>query len=218
VKRSRAICVAVLASVVIAASWAKYSEAFIRSQIGKEFAVPGSSMSDVLGYFSRRSPGARETGALYQTKQKTLPAHLANAKSAPFERVLSNVRQAPPANPLLENDPLASLLDTPGLFADPLNGGDPFSPSSLTSPSNTGSPLTNSGFLPAATPLAPADLSGGTSPVVPSPSGSSLGGTTPDAVPEPATWLTMIVGLFLMGGAFRANGRRDLLRASKGNA
>ena len=127
--------------------------------------------------------------------------------------------------------PVAYAARVPGLPSDGLpRGGQPFtgppvgsSNSPPTSSVGNGSPGPISGFVPSA----PTGGSGGSpgsggnggglSPN--GPGGSGGGGLAPPgavgAVPEPATWLTMIIGFGVIGGVMRRARRRDLARGRR---
>lgn len=162
-------------------------------------AVIAEVLRDPLAVLSGRSPGLREAGAMFQTKPGRSGERVASADRAPVgpagpvERVLPVVRERPsefvasPAGvpdvgPLALNDPTGPL----GFPSDTTSGGGPgvFQPQLLP---DTGS-------------------SGGTSGGVTSTS-SGGGGIdpppNPGPVPEPATWMTMILGFGLVGSAIR---------------
>ncbi|MDE2403806.1 MAG: hypothetical protein KGM17_03705 [Sphingomonadales bacterium] len=209
----------VVAVVVVSAGFGGWTGAFDSAlawaPVGNRLAAIGDSLSDPLRYFADRSPGARGHRALYQSKQRIAPNRLADARPAPFERVLSNVRQAPPAGP--GETPLLDLLSAPG----PLSGTfDPglLPDAGLTPAGTAAAPLRTASLFPAAPLLAPA---GGGAPggAAPAPGPGVIGpdanipdatvpGASAGAVPEPAGWLTMIVGMAIVSGALRAKARR----------
>ena len=124
-----------------------------------------SLVHDPIAFLAMRSPGARDKGALFQTK----PKKVAQKPPAPTERVLPVMRIREPdlafgpiADPVTDLGPV-SLLDIPPV-TDPANVLPPvIIPDIPTDPGN---------------------------PVVP-------------GVPEPATWLTMILGMLATGASLR---------------
>ncbi len=145
-----------------------------------------ATLLDPLSLFAGRSPGERE-GALLPTKL---------AKAGPEERVLSEVRDrdpgvgaAPPDPGLLPDAALPGSRLADGLPGGPAGGftpfGLPFSP-----PGGPGD-----GFIPGGP---------GGPPFVPPPTNPPVSG-----VPEPGTWVVLILGFFAVGWAMR---RRAHLR------
>ena len=172
-------------------------------------AAPG--VMDPLSLLSARSPGARAGGALTQTKK-------AKAPKGPglTEHVLSKVRSRPPGAPVI-GLPVGSLAsniptDVPSLTTQPAG-----LPVGNTFPIT---PFTGGGRVPGA----PSDVVpvGGIG-ASPSGSGTSSGngtgatgsttGTSPTGpvspVPEPATWIAMILGFFVTGAMIRKSSERD---------
>jgi hypothetical protein len=108
--------------------------------VGKPVAALIASVPDPLDYFSLRSPGLRGHGKLIQTKRKL-------AANKPFERVLSNVRQAPapsiddPENPLVKTFSGEAPPFNPGFAPNPPappQSPNPQLPSLLGDPTPTG--------------------------------------------------------------------------------
>lgn len=158
---------------------------------GQGRAALTQMVKDPAAMFEGRSPGQRGAGALYNTKHK--------AVGTPSERTLANVPQdmglpvvgdaadpvatalfaqpdAPPADSAVPEIPgtAPAWFTTPPLFS-PIGGGIPGAP---------GNPGTDN-------------------PGTDNPDNPGGPGTPPPAVPEPATWLTLIVGLFSVGALLR---------------
>lgn len=144
---------------------------------------------DPLAMIQGRSPGARGEGAMFQTKIKSTKQRLAAVDKAPVgpegpvERVLPGLRERAPD--LVTPPPVDTILP-PDSPIGPQGGPDPL-PQGDPGPS-------------------PPDLPPGSPP---GPDGPCCGGPTvvppdnPPVVPEPATWITMILGFGLVGSAIR---------------
>lgn len=150
-------------------------------------AAASAALRDPLAVLAGRSPGAR-SGDLFQTKAG-LVADPASRK--PSERVLptSRSRTVPP-------DPAGEFL-TPGHGADQAPLGSGVAPAvpgevlpGIVPIPVAGGGSSGGGFVPV-TPIVPV-----TPPIIPS------------AVPEPSTWLMMVLGIGMIGAALR---RRDRL-------
>jgi len=189
------------------------------SEIAKLATKGGLDAVDAM--LDARSPGIRTPGALTQTKAR----RIASLKDAfdPKERVLSGERTrpgdaAPPA-----------LAYEQGNVVGPTPYG-PVGPAALpddTGPFTAEEPLPPAaGFYPVpgggATPILVGGGGGGGTGGGGSGGGSSGGGgTTPGvggAVPEPATWLSLLIGFFAIGFGLRGGmttrpARRLVLRA-----
>jgi hypothetical protein len=157
---------------------------------------------DFLALMKDRSPGERTTAEL--TKSKNLRV----AAVIPRQRALAKVQKAAPAEAPAEEflealaPPLTQTAELPGIFVPmdlvqplstiPPEGGGPV----ITIPGGPGGP----GVFPPG---------GNTTPtVVPPPA------APPEvpAVPEPSTWLSMLLGFGLLGSAFRLR-RQVIARA-----
>jgi hypothetical protein len=177
-------------------------------------AAVAKALQDPLSLLADRSPGSRPEGALLSTKR-------AKAKALdPVELVLPGGRtRAPVAEDAAPEASLAEPAADPLLAVAATELPLPFStpeaaPLALVSgapPYLGGAPgpgiLIPIGDLP---PIAPPGPSG---PGTPPDCCSS--GTPPDtpppvttAVPEPGTWVMLILGFFLVGGSLRAATRR----------
>lgn len=151
------------------------------------------TLRNPLSIFAARSPGPRADGVLYQTKPKLAATHRQRPRPlglVPHERVLSMGRTRPvaPFAPAAGAPPLA-LLGTP----TPL----PFVPG-LGGPEYVASAFEVPGFGFGDVP----GFAGGGGP--PDNEAPPPGGPGP-AVPEPATWLMMIVGFGWVGHSLRRN-------------
>lgn len=167
----------------------------------KDRAAIANALADPLSLLDQRSPGARGAGALAQSKPRR------QGQAAPSERVLSNVRVREPNLPPMETADL--LTDLPDYWNEMPDFAS-------AAPTGTGS-LTFGG--PSFRGIgAPAVIGGGDGPSGPSPGGDDDRTTPPNPpvvpIPEPATWLTMIIGFAIMGWALR-RGRRPIV-ASRG--
>lgn len=154
-------------------------------------------LRDPLAILSDRSPGERGLGALVQSKP-----HQAGA-GGPSERVLSPVLDRP-ANPIpvnLDNLPARALeVVDPGTSGIPGAPGNSIAAPPLPIP---GLPGSSGGAIPPN-----AGNGGGISPPGPPPAPPPQV-ITP--VPEPATWVMMIVGVALIGQQLR---RRQAARSA----
>ena len=162
----------------------------------KDRAAVAAVMRNPLSVLAGRSPGPRLSGALYQTKPRIASARRARpmprrqAMPPPRERVLAVTRSRPGApalvGPLGAAAPdlglLGSLSDLPGL------------PAFSNAPGFDVPDIGFGGITPG-----PSGL--------PNPGGSNPGSPPPgspgSAVPEPATWLMLVLGVGLIGQALR---------------
>lgn len=182
--------------------------------------------NDPQSLLAKRSPGERDKGALYNTKPERV-ADLARPGDdiLPKERVLAMTRERPtlpaPAEAVPDGLPieLADLSPedfAPAAFTGPASGfaapggggpgGGPgaFAPAGPVVPAqdDTTPPVT----VPGGEPTTPSDLpSTGPTPTGPGGPDTPIG----SAVPEPETWATTILGLFLVAGAMRHRNRRQ---------
>ncbi|MBB3693415.1 PEPxxWA-CTERM sorting domain-containing protein [Sphingomonas sp. BK580] len=158
-------------------------------------------LPDPSAILGARSPGGRDAGAMFTTKpakQRLASRPRVPLPGAPSERVLSNVRERPSIG---WAPPYVELPETPLAFAPGVPVGDvPLTPAAL-------GPLPPGGGFTPSTPFIPGGGTGG---------GGGGGGdivTPPPAVPEPATWATMILGFLMVGGALRRVARRRAAEA-----
>jgi hypothetical protein len=169
--------------------------------------ILSSALADPLAIFAGRSPGERSAGALSDTKGRARPA-LRRSSARPIAHMLT-------------------LPYIPEGWSTPADG-----PTSY----NSGSPL-GSDTLPANTPIGGRETAsavdfGGSGPSAPigglagfSPplldilapptdqTVAEIPGSGTSAVPEPASWLTMIAGFFAVGTMLRRNRRRTDMSA-----
>ena len=150
-------------------------------------------LRDPLSILDQRSPGGRGSGALLSTKTKP-SIHLAAADGplGPTERVLAPVRTRPPID-------FGSEALVPEIIAPEIEAPIFVAPAGAPVGSFPGLP-----FITPATggPLLPPETGGpGEKPATPP--------DVPPVVPEPATWMTMILGFFGAGWALRRSRRLD---------
>jgi len=173
-------------------------------------------ISDPLSILDARSPGARRADALRQTK----PGHVRSLAAAappggPEERVLASSRERPPEPDLALAPPLLGPNSLAGPDAAP--GGLPFLPAGAPpgagptpaafTPNDFGALPPPGGLLlpPGQSPPGASPPGGGPPGGGPPGGGSPPGGGPPGGgpVPEPATWVMMIMALFAVGAALR---------------
>jgi hypothetical protein len=200
-------------------TWFRHNRALFFAPIGlallliflftQNVEVLASVWRDPLSVLAARSPGRRDAGALYNTKQKRLG--LGPTGIAPHERVLAATRMRP--DPLLPfelpgENPLDDLLsDQPIGMIEP--GALP-STSSFGGSGPSGAPLVGPMSLFSVGSLAGSAPSSDNPQDNSPPGGNPPGGNPPDvtaSVPEPSTWLMNIVGLFAIGGVMRRGKR-----------
>jgi len=156
-----------------------------------------AALADPLAVLEGRSPGRRPSGALAQSKpKKQIPIGLGK----PSERVLANVRSRPfiPAA-MTKGVGQSPYMMVPGIFDAPAATQNALA-TAVEPTSTANSNGLGGGLLPIAPPL----LGGGGTPVT---------GPTTDVpapvspVPEPQTWLMMIIGFLVTGQVLRARPR-----------
>jgi hypothetical protein len=157
-----------------------------------------AALADPLAVLEGRSPGKRQSGALAQSKpKKRIPTGLGK----PVERVLANVRSRPiiPAA-MTARGTQSPFTTVPGLF-DPAPAAQRALATTAESPPIANPGGTGGGLLP----IGPGGfVAGGGTP--------ATGATTQDpapagAVPEPQTWLMMLIGFMMMGHGLRSRRR-----------
>lgn len=187
---------------------------FILSAGEKSRGAIAEALRDPLSVLAQRSPGIRGAGAMFQTKPDRVNSLAQRPHSGPTERVLSSIRKrpliSPPGDvsellePLATNEPVVSFLegDDSGLESGPdilaaNDVGGPIVAGSGDRTPDTGNPV----------------LIGGPGPIsLPEQPESPVPSTDVPAVPEPSTWLTMLIGFFAVGTAIRRGNRRTLKR------
>lgn len=170
-------------------------------------SLPGlSSAQELMAMLDARSPGEREAGALTQTKIKKrlafVPRERALGKTfppkpSPMEQLAKVIVPAPPVQVV---PPIAPLV--PPTTADIIN------PATLIAslpPVGGGTPIIGGGggLLP---PPPPGGNGPPTSEVPP-------GGPVVSPVPEPGTWLTMLLGFGMIGSAMSRRRKQIRLAA-----
>ena len=163
---------------------------------------------DAAALLAKRSPGERAPGAVTQTKLALLHNPFAPESDGPFapaERVLSSVRSRP-------GGPVGATA-VPGVPGAVLPGGDAVPTGAIAEaipsfPNGVG-PVIGGGLVAGIPPGGGGGTGGsgggGGNNVTPPTTGDVSPPITPPtaAVPEPATWLTMILGLAAVGGLWR---------------
>lgn len=169
----------------------------------KDRAAIANALADPLSLLDQRSPGARGAGALAQSKPRR------QDQAGPSERVLSNVRVREPNLPPIETDDL--LTDLPDYW-------DTMPTFAAASPNGTGSPTFGGPSFGGVG--GPGVIGGGDGSSGPPPGGDDDRTTPPKPpvvpIPEPATWLTMIIGFATVGWALRRGRTRRAIVASRG--
>ena len=199
--RSKWVAVALLAPAALAAT--------ALSGSGK-FAAVSAAFADPLSVFAERSPGARAEGALTQSKpaRKAVPGPSgqpasSKGRSAPTQGAGQIDPGVPPAFEAIDLGQSGDEASADGVGFVPFETG-PF-----------GRGGSGAGF--AIDGLGGGAIGGGGL-VPPSPPGGvPLPDPTPpvSAVPEPQTWLMMLVGFFLLGAALRSRRPAGVASASE---
>lgn len=195
-RTSRARAGVLTAGVLVAASVAGFAVTGVPMLAGSASAVaagvPDAAVIDPLAVLAGRSPGGRAPGALYQTK----PDLFVSVPDEPFAPPAAPSPYAglPPAPPPAVPVPLNAAFDVP--FMPPLDvaPGLPFAPflGGFGGPPFVG--LWGGGF--------PSLPGGGGGIPAPNPPVTS-------AVPEPSTWLMLVLGFGVIGATLRRAGRPD---------
>ena len=182
----------------------------------KDRAAVAAALRNPMSVFDARSPGARVGGVLLQTKRRLAATRRAGPAPAvalpPRERVLAMTRSRPlPISggaPLTQAAPDLALLGQPSALtpvgAVPVLGG---APGFDVPPFTFGE---SPGF--AAGPFNPNGPGNPPGPGTPGQPGTSNPESPGSAVPEPATWLMLVLGLGFVGHTLRR--RRALAIAS----
>jgi hypothetical protein len=152
-----------------------------------------AALKDPLNLFAERSPGERGLGALLSTK----------SSRGPHERVLSEVRDRDVPTDMLPGVDTADFNPIPGDPPDSAIPGIATSPGNQPFGSSPSTPFFPGAGFPGATPQglsaisnAPALLPLQSDPV-------SLVDPQISGVPEPSTWVFMIIGFLAVGTALR---------------
>ena len=181
------------AAIGLAVASALAVASFTGADLGGAATARAQSLIDLL---DKRSPGRRTQGELTKTKVRhvLLATRLAAVPAPRLPAALEQVLAAPPAAllPVDVGTPqlemAAAPLLPPGIFASPPGGGG-----GVIGPPGGGGP----GSPPGQPPLTP---------------------VPPPAVPEPGTWLTMLVGFGLMGCLLRRRSVRRTPAPATGTA
>lgn len=163
------------------------------NQLGIE--VPGAgSAQRLMALLDARSPGEREKGELSQTKLARK-----DVAQKPKQRALGKVFPPKP-NPL---EQLAKLVTQPPPAVPPMvDEGLPVGPLSLSDVVLPATPAAIPGLVPP-TSIVGGSVIGG----APGDSGNVPPPPVTSAVPEPGTWLMMLVGFAMIGSAVRRRAR-----------
>lgn len=200
------VAVAVGAGVATVGGVAGLSLAGGPAELAAAMNLP-ALLPDPMAILSARSPGERADGAMFNTKppkQRQL-ASLPHKPLIPGERMLSTVRERAP------DGWAPPTIDLPS----PQFGFVPDLPVATTPSSLAPVPSGNPGIVNPP-PIFPGGPSGPNTPTVPVPEPGATPTPTPTptpvtpvpAVPEPATWATMLVGFMVIGVALRRRGAR----------
>lgn len=181
-----------------------------RAPAASRLAGGTGGTADPAGLLARRSPGARNEGAQARAKKRLLASAEAPPEPA-TQRVLGTVRaprrpdpSAPPAAGLAENFALppgeAELFGLPPTSPIGLAALDP---AILPPPPGQG-----------LQPLPPGGGSPGGGSFVPQPPAEPETGTTPPLapIPEPASWIAMLIGFAMIGHRLRRQGNASPAR------
>lgn len=192
------VCLAAIASAPLA----------VTSLGSQGVAIPGlQSAQQLMAMLDARSPGEREKGELAQTKIKKrlalVPRERALGKTfppkpSPMEQLARVVVPAPPPVPTVPPivplvPPTAVDIINPATFiasAPPLGGG-----TSIIGGGGGGGALPPSSGVPPTSEVPP-------------------GGTVVSPVPEPGTWLTMLLGFGMIGSAMSRRRTRARMAAA----
>jgi hypothetical protein len=152
-----------------------------------------AAFKDPLNLFAERSPGERGLGALLSTK----------SSRGPHERVLSEVRDRDVPTDMLPGVDTPDFNPTPGDPADSALPGTATSPGNQPFGSSPSTPFFPGGGFPGATPQGLSAISNapGLLPLQSDP--VSLVDPQISGVPEPSTWVFMIIGFLAVGTALR---------------
>ena len=191
-RRRRSALLATGAAVAVALAFEFSVASFGGVSMAEAATNQAKSLAELL---DQRSPGTRTAGVL--TKTKLGRSVLADRLAAPKPVVPKNLAEvlAPPVSALAPTDldvPVAELAPVlpppPGAILLPPPGGGVFVPPPgggvVTPPGGGGTPPGGGGGTPPGPPDTPPDV-------------------PPPAIPEPGTWMTMILGFGLIGWSLR---------------
>lgn len=205
----------------VAALWPLLAGGLFATVMGESFiseksmAAMAATLADPASLLDRRSPGERDPGAKFSTKQK----HAAAPAGKPHERVLAAVRDPALLPPIGLPDMGAPVLPPLPVFAalpaGPLGAGFPIGggvgPAGFGAP-GIGAPIPwggggggGSGGTPTPTPTP-------TSTPTPTPTPTSTPTPPVSAVPEPASWAMLLMGFATAGAILRRTGRETARR------
>lgn len=166
---------------------------------GTGITLPGVAAAErLMAMLDARSPGERAPGALTQSKPRT--AATSPSRQAPpkpgLEQLARVIVPAPPAPPVQDVVPVLPVV--------PPTAADVIAPTALTASVPFGS---GGGFIVGGgAPATGGGGGGGGSP----PTGEVPPGGVTSPVPEPGTWLMMLVGFGIIGSALPSRRRRRL--------
>jgi hypothetical protein len=191
-----------LAAVAVAATLAVSVPPAMELMTGKSLSALDGARS-FLGLMQQRSPGARTQAQLTKQKSERLTSAQDGRKIASVARATfpSRISQSAPVSPV-SPVPLEYGVDELAMLPMFEGGGNLLAPAMLFLPSGGFFPPGVGGGLPGVGGV-PGGAPGG-------PGGVTPPGTPniPPAVPEPATWLMMLLGFGMLGLRIRGGGRR----------
>jgi hypothetical protein len=189
-KGSRSVALCAVFAMALSGSILAYEPAWSFAQDHAKAIIPVRKVLDPLLAFMQRSPGSRSPGELIQSKKAA--AKLPGSRAMPHEQVLANVRYATPGMDSVDDatpNPDSSFFE-PVAFSGSSDTSLPaIFPQSAYTNSESGIGIGGGG----------GGIAGG---------GGGGGGDAGTivaipAIPEPATWSMLLLGIFLIGRNLR---------------